>query len=54
MLSYTNPWIAGWWCSLCNADLALSVAMTSASTLACLVALPFNIFLYVQCLRRRL
>lgn len=27
--------------------------MTSASTLACLVALPFNLFLYVQCMRRR-
>tara|TARA_B110001452_G_C15175365_1_gene408428 strand:- start:124 stop:1095 length:972 start_codon:yes stop_codon:yes gene_type:complete len=38
---------SGWWCSLCNADLALSVAMTTASTFACLVALPFNIWLYV-------
>ena len=43
---------SGWWCSLCNADLALSVAMTSASTLACLVALPVNIFLYVTCMYR--
>ena len=43
---------SGWWCSLCNADLALSVAMTSASTLACLIALPLNLFIYVQCMYR--
>lgn len=39
---------SGWWCSLCNADLALSVAMTTASTFACLLALPVNVYLYVQ------
>lgn len=39
---------SGWWCSLCNADLALSIAMTTASTLVCMVALPLNIILYVE------
>ena len=41
---------SGWWCSLSNADLALSVAMTSASTLACVVALPFNVWMYASLL----
>mmetsp|Transcript_46730 Transcript_46730/g.77348 ORF Transcript_46730/g.77348 Transcript_46730/m.77348 type:complete len:354 (+) Transcript_46730:112-1173(+) len=39
---------SGWWCSLCNADLALSIAMTTASTLFALVALPINAFLYIK------
>jgi predicted Na+-dependent transporter len=39
---------SGWWCSLCNADLALSVAMTTISTLASVALLPLNIFIYVQ------
>lgn len=38
---------SGFWCSLCNADLALSVAITTASTLACCVMLPLNLYLYV-------
>ena len=41
---------SGWWCSLSNADLALSVAMTSASTLACIVFLPFNVWMYSRIL----
>lgn len=40
--SYSN-----WWCSLCNADLALSVAMTTISSVACAFMLPFNLFIYV-------
>eukprot|EP00924_Labyrinthula_sp_SR-Ha-C_P000535 augustus_masked-scaffold_27-processed-gene-1.13-mRNA-1 protein AED:1.00 eAED:1.00 QI:0/-1/0/0/-1/1/1/0/274 len=34
-------------CSMFNADLALSVAMSACSTLAAVIFLPFNIFLYV-------
>ncbi|KAJ1621146.1 sodium bile acid symporter family-domain-containing protein [Pavlovales sp. CCMP2436] len=41
---------SGWWCSLCNADLALSVAMTTISTLFSVALLPLNIFIYVQAL----
>ena len=41
---------SGWWCSLCNADLALSVAMTTASTLACVVFLPLNVWAYASLL----
>lgn len=39
--SYSN-----WWCSLFNADLALSVAMTALSTLLSTVLLPANLLLY--------
>eukprot|EP00667_Euglena_gracilis_P012353 EG_transcript_12682 len=38
---------SNWWCSLYNADLALSIAMTSTSTLLSLALLPANTFLYV-------
>lgn len=41
--SYSN-----WWCSLFNADLALSVAMTTVSTFSSMFMLPLNIFLYVN------
>eukprot|EP00976_Prorocentrum_cordatum_P092951 1189165-Prorocentrum_minimum.AAC.1 len=41
--SYSN-----WWCSLFNADLALSVAMTAASTLASVAMLPLNVLLYIS------
>jgi len=41
---------SGWWCSLSNADLALSVAMTSASTLACILFLPLNVAMYAALL----
>ena len=36
------------WCSLFNADLGLSIAMTSASSLAAMVFLPLNILIYVR------
>lgn len=39
--SYSN-----WWCALMNADLALSVSMTTASTFLSLAFLPLNLFLY--------
>ena len=39
--SYSN-----WWCSLLNADLALSVAMTTFSTILSVAFLPMNLLLY--------
>ena len=39
--SYSN-----WWCSLMNADLALSVTMTAISTCLSIVLLPVNLILY--------
>jgi predicted Na+-dependent transporter len=39
--SYSN-----WWCSLFNAELALSIAMTSLSSLMSIFMLPANIWLY--------
>jgi predicted Na+-dependent transporter len=39
--SYSN-----WWCSLFNAELALSVAMTSVSSIISLGLLPANLFFY--------
>jgi predicted Na+-dependent transporter len=39
--SYSN-----WWCSTFNADLALSVTMTSISSLVSVVMLPANLFLF--------
>lgn len=39
--SYSN-----WWCSLFNADLALSVTMTAISTLFSIALLPVNLLLY--------
>lgn len=39
--SYSN-----WWCSLFNADLALSVSMTGISTLVSVVMLPLNLVIY--------
>ncbi len=41
--SYSN-----WWCNLINADLALSVAMTTVSTIVSCGVLPLNIYLYVE------
>lgn len=38
------------WCSLFNADLALSVAMTACSTLFSMLCMPLNLFLYVRSL----
>lgn len=39
---------SGFWCSVMNADLALSVAVTTASTLASCAILPLNLYLYVD------
>lgn len=39
--SYSN-----WWCSLFNADLALSVTMTAISTIVSMVIMPLNLLLY--------
>ena len=41
--SYSN-----WWCSLFNAELALSVTMTTISTLLSVVMLPVNLILYTR------
>jgi len=39
---------SNWWCSLFNADLALSVAMTTCSTIMSVIFMPLNLFLYVR------
>lgn len=39
--SYSN-----WWCSMFNADLALSVTMTAISTILSVAMLPLNLFVY--------
>jgi predicted Na+-dependent transporter len=41
--SYSN-----WWCSLFNADLALSVTMTAMSTILSIGFLPLNLLLYTK------
>eukprot|EP01082_Thalassiosira_pseudonana_P008495 g7391.t1 g7391 contig24:515210-516175(+) len=41
--SYSN-----WWCSMFNADLALSVTMTAISTLASVILMPANLLLYCK------
>mmetsp|Transcript_17156 Transcript_17156/g.30819 ORF Transcript_17156/g.30819 Transcript_17156/m.30819 type:complete len:489 (+) Transcript_17156:250-1716(+) len=41
--SYSN-----WWCSMFNADLALSVTMTAISTMVSVIMLPANLLLYVN------
>lgn len=41
--SYSN-----WWCSMFNADLALSVTMTAISTLLSIFTLPANLLLYAK------
>mmetsp|Transcript_77142 Transcript_77142/g.136126 ORF Transcript_77142/g.136126 Transcript_77142/m.136126 type:complete len:332 (-) Transcript_77142:136-1131(-) len=41
---------SNWWCSLANADLPLSVAMTTVSTLMSMIVLPLNVLLYVHLL----
>jgi predicted Na+-dependent transporter len=37
---------SNWWCSMFNAELALSVAMTSLSSLMSIFMLPANVWLY--------
>jgi len=39
--SYSN-----WWCSIFNADLALSVTMTAISTLLSVILMPLNLLIY--------
>ena len=39
---------SNWWCSLFNADLALSIAMTAVSTFVSVGFLPLNILIYVS------
>ena len=41
--SYSN-----WWCSMFNADLALSITMTAIGTLCSSIMLPANLILYVN------
>jgi predicted Na+-dependent transporter len=41
--SYSN-----WWCFIFNADLALSVAMTTVSSIASVVMLPLNLTIYLH------
>lgn len=41
--SYSN-----WWCSMFNADLALSITMTAIGTMVSSVMLPANLILYVN------
>jgi predicted Na+-dependent transporter len=41
--SYSN-----WWCSMFNADLALSVTMTALSTLLSTIMLPANLVIYTR------
>jgi predicted Na+-dependent transporter len=41
--SYSN-----WWCSLFNADLALSVTMTAFSTILSIAFLPLNLLIYAK------
>ena len=44
---------SGFWCFAANADLALSVAMTTASTIVSMIALPLNVLLYITLLYGR-
>lgn len=48
MVIMTSPGgsFSNWWCSVFNADLAMSVAMTGASTLVGVIMLPVNLILY--------
>ena len=41
-----HRWLFTGWCSLFNADLALSVSMTGISTLLSIVMLPLNLVIY--------
>lgn len=40
---------SNWWCSVCNADLALSIAMTTCSTILSCGLTPLNMLLYSYC-----
>lgn len=40
---------SNWWCSTCNADLALSIAMTTCSTILSCGLTPLNMLFYSYC-----
>jgi len=46
LVSSSGGAYSNWWCSVFNADLALSIAMTATSTAICALMLPLNIMLY--------
>merc|ERR1712187_595642 len=48
MVMMTSPGgsFSNWWCSIFNADLAMSVAMTGASTFVGAIMLPINLIFY--------
>lgn len=46
MMSSPGGSFSNWWCSVFNADLAMSVAMTGASVLIGVVMLPINVYMY--------
>jgi predicted Na+-dependent transporter len=52
MVIMTSPGgsFSNWWCSVFNADLAMSVAMTGASTLVGCIMLPVNLIMYCKLL----
>jgi predicted Na+-dependent transporter len=45
---FLSPGVCDRWCSLLNADLALSVTMTAVSTILSIFALPANLILYAK------
>lgn len=52
MVIMTSPGgsFSNWWCSVFNADLAMSVAMTGASTVVGVIMLPVNLYSYCMIL----
>lgn len=50
MTSSPGGAFSGLWCSIFNADLALSVAMTTCSTICSIFMLPLNLYVYVNTL----
>lgn len=52
LVSSSGGAYSNWWCSLFNADLALSVAMTAVSTLVSAVMLPLNLTFYLKLLSK--
>lgn len=52
LVSSSGGAYSNWWCSLFNADLALSVAMTAVSTFASAFMLPINLTMYLKLLNK--
>merc|ERR1740139_1547552 len=50
LVSSSGGAYSNWWCSLFNADLALSVAMTAVSTLFSAAMLPLNLMFSLKLL----